>query len=713
MKKVISINFQGRVLPIEESAYEQLKEYIDSLRTYFATEEGKDEIINDIEGRLAELFFDRLKNGNNCITEATVHEVISSIGRPSDLEAAELNPGRAERPSSSGASTSGTERRRGRLFRNADDKILGGVASGLASYLQIDPVIMRILFVVIGGPLFWVYLLLWIIVPSQSLTTHITKRFYRSGDEKVIAGVCGGLAAYFNIEVWIPRLVFALPFVLRLISGSFDFWADENVWFGPRLIFGSIGSTFFLSYLILWIAVPKATSATQKLEMKGERVDLNTIRDTIQEDLGNVRQKAKAFGSELKEVTQDLGERAQHFGKKEATPVIKTLFGGLWQVIKFFIKAFLVLLGGVLAFSLFVLLFAMLIGGTVIFPYLNFFIEGIWQYLGVIGVGLVIVIPFLAFLTWMIRRLIGARSQRHYLGYVFGSLFLIGVILVGLLISSVAMDFREQSGREISIPLKQPSKGKLYVEGETIYHESDPQWLFKWDVEDPIPFSRVDLDTLLLRSVTLRTTKSRDDSFHLSQLKVSLGRTKAEAKESAEKIQYTLVAADSLLILPEGFLLSAPQQFRYQQVRLLLEVPVGMKIQFRGAVRKKAWFSIRVADNGIIGQGEESGEAYWDSDVEYIMTPDQGLIRVDQLDPGALKNGKLQQWRPQSSRNESPSITQRRHLPSFQSQRPSHTDQTIPETRPRPAGDPSPDSESTLISPVQEAVYVFGRFFMQ
>ena len=90
MKKVISINFQGRVLPIEETAYEQLKEYIDSLRTYFAAEEGKDEIINDIEGRLAELFSDRLKNGQNCITEATVSEVISSIGRPSDLEAAEI-----------------------------------------------------------------------------------------------------------------------------------------------------------------------------------------------------------------------------------------------------------------------------------------------------------------------------------------------------------------------------------------------------------------------------------------------------------------------------------------------------------------------------------------------------------------------------------------------------------------------------------------------
>ena len=69
MKKVININFQGIVIPIEESAYELLKQYIESLRIYFAKEEGRDEIINDIEGRIAELFSEKLKNGVTCITD--------------------------------------------------------------------------------------------------------------------------------------------------------------------------------------------------------------------------------------------------------------------------------------------------------------------------------------------------------------------------------------------------------------------------------------------------------------------------------------------------------------------------------------------------------------------------------------------------------------------------------------------------------------------
>ena len=63
MKKIININFHSRVIPIEESAYEILQQYISSLRRYFANEEGRDEIINDIESRIAELFFERLKKG--------------------------------------------------------------------------------------------------------------------------------------------------------------------------------------------------------------------------------------------------------------------------------------------------------------------------------------------------------------------------------------------------------------------------------------------------------------------------------------------------------------------------------------------------------------------------------------------------------------------------------------------------------------------------
>jgi hypothetical protein len=86
MKKIININFHSRVIPIEETAYDILRKYVESLKKHFAGEEGGDEIVNDIENRFAELFSDRLKKGATCITDADVEEIITSMGRPEDFD---------------------------------------------------------------------------------------------------------------------------------------------------------------------------------------------------------------------------------------------------------------------------------------------------------------------------------------------------------------------------------------------------------------------------------------------------------------------------------------------------------------------------------------------------------------------------------------------------------------------------------------------------
>ena len=139
------------------------------------------------------------------------------------------------------------------------------MCSGLANYLGIDPVIMRIVFVVFFGVLFWVYILLWIVVPSKSIESNITKRLYRSSEQRMIGGVAGGIATYFNIDVWIPRLIFALPLVIGFISGGFNSWMwDWDFGFAPRVITGSFGGTLFITYIILWIAVPVAHTAVGK-----------------------------------------------------------------------------------------------------------------------------------------------------------------------------------------------------------------------------------------------------------------------------------------------------------------------------------------------------------------------------------------------------------------------------------------------------------------
>ncbi len=90
MKKIININFHGRVIPIEETAYDILKQYVESLRKHFANEEGRDEIINDIENRFAELFSERLQKGSTCITDDDVNAIIQSMGRPEDFDSEDM-----------------------------------------------------------------------------------------------------------------------------------------------------------------------------------------------------------------------------------------------------------------------------------------------------------------------------------------------------------------------------------------------------------------------------------------------------------------------------------------------------------------------------------------------------------------------------------------------------------------------------------------------
>ena len=213
MKKVININFQGRILPIEELAYENLKNYIETLRTYFEKEEGKDEIINDIECRVAELCEDRLKKGAVCITEDDINLIIESIGRPADFEAQDGFEAQSSGDYSSNnyndSNDQWTSVRPKRLYRDEHNKVLGGVCSGIANYFGIEPLLVRILWIFLIGVNILGYLILWIAVPSSSVKEvgGVKKRLFRDIENKVIGGVCAGLSKYFGVQVWIIRVL--------------------------------------------------------------------------------------------------------------------------------------------------------------------------------------------------------------------------------------------------------------------------------------------------------------------------------------------------------------------------------------------------------------------------------------------------------------------------------------------------------------------------
>ena len=179
MKKNITINLCGRLFQIDEDAYEMLQHYIESLRQSFGRQEGGDEIVDDIEARIAELFDELRQQGTEAITIDHVKEIITRIGEPEQLTGNEDEQPNGEsdghrydsfRTAADGIREEIRSRTAGKkLFRNPKDKMLAGVLSGFAVYTNTDPVIWRLLMVLFTfcyGIGIVAYLVLAIILPE-------------------------------------------------------------------------------------------------------------------------------------------------------------------------------------------------------------------------------------------------------------------------------------------------------------------------------------------------------------------------------------------------------------------------------------------------------------------------------------------------------------------------------------------------------------------
>lgn len=607
MKKIININLSGRVIPIEDGAYEKLQQYIESLRRYFANEEGRDEIINDIESRIAELMNDKVRKGAESISDPDVEEIITSMGRVEDFEAAEQESAAkgASATATAGASAAEQEsaafttpkREKGRLYRDTSDKILGGVCSGAANYLNIDPSIIRILFAIITfggfGLGVLVYILFWIILPPKDLEGFTGKKLYRNPDDRVIGGVAGGLAAYFGKSAKTIRLIFAAPIILSMLVGilngmRWDYGFDVALNIG----FGSLSGTFILTYIILWMVLPEALSDYQKMEMRGERVDINRIRQNVKEGMGSVKDKMKGWSEEVKSSAENLSGKAREFagtrGKAFASEVGETARRGgrgLGHVIGVLFKVFFLFIAGTIAFALFVSLIALLFGGVAWWPINNFLWTSNWQQaLAWATLILFLVVPLVGFITWLIRRITRAKSKSNYLGWTFGGLWALGWVALVLFIGSMFKDFRHENSVISEIPITQPALGKMIVSVSKpeLEYTGSFGWINDksngWDLSD---------DTLKIAAVKFNVKASADDSFHVQLIRHSFGKTISGAAERASRIRFDMIYRDSIIDIDNGYAIGKDSKFRGQYVEIEILVPIGKKIRFDESVRRK------------------------------------------------------------------------------------------------------------------------------
>ena len=610
MKKTLQINIAGMDFNIEEDAYEKLNAYLVAIKQYFASYEGSQEIVSDIESRIAEKFWTNQKSDNQpVITHEGVNDLIKSMGSVSDFEAieeeedlkntAQSTAGNAQSTVNSQQSTVGNQESDNfkntqpkRLYRDVKRKALGGVLAGLAHYFNIDVVWARIIFLLlflglppinddlgpISGFIFLGYFVCWIVfLPNFNLDEDKKiKKFYRDKDNKVLGGVCSGLAAYFGVDITVIRLLF--------VAGVF--------------LFG----TGFLAYIILWIVAPKAKTLTQKMEMKGEPVTLSNIETNIKESI-NIDKNAPENGLTkillfpfrlVGMVIKALGEVLIHLG-----PVARVLAGVLLML--FSLAMIVCIVAAVAAF------FGVTSGieGTAFFDLSPFKIisQDVHPMTGFFAF-MAMFTPFLALLLAGLTLLSNKRIGNRNFWISLLGLWLAGLMGIGILATKYALNFKKK-GR-----FEQIKNFPYTITGQTLVLDANN------DQDD-------DFDEIKIREDVEVSIEGYDGAdLKIEQRFESSGRTKTEAEANAKNILFNIVQKDSTLSFDQKISLPEKARFRGQDLHITLFVPFNKPFK----ITKAYYHSVyrRDYENKNFDMDGDNMDRY-----TYVMKRDSGMVCGD------------------------------------------------------------------------------------
>lgn len=228
MKKTVNINLAGYPFTIDEDAFQLLKDYLDTIRYAFDTNDDTGEIAADIESRIAELLIENENGGIRIVTADEISRVIERIGKPSDF--IEIN----ETFGKAGAYY--TENQEGTKEKHPDESMNEEIH---IEEERITP-----------PPYNSGY---------TSRNPFVRRKFFRDTRNSILGGVCAGLAYYLNIDVTIVRIITILLFFLS-------------------------GTTVAFAYIILWIIVPEANTPLQRMKMMGQNPTVENIGRTVTEN---------------------------------------------------------------------------------------------------------------------------------------------------------------------------------------------------------------------------------------------------------------------------------------------------------------------------------------------------------------------------------------------------------------------------------------------
>ena len=488
MNKTVSIHIQGFAFILEEQAYEVLRKYLNDLSAILQNEEGKDEILQDIELRIIELLQEKV-NAQQVVQLEVIEEIIKLLGSPEAFSEEETTTSQTSAES------------------------------------------------------------------TEPMAAH--KRFFRDPENPILGGVAGGVAAYFNIDVVFVRFFFVL-FTMAFGSG-------------------------IPIYIILWIVTPRALTASEKLQMRGRAVNVESIKTEFREATERVEGKAKKWSNQLRNGS-GLSQSARRFFDfiSKAVGVI-VIFWGLS-----------VLVGAII--FLFVdpkLIPAQINGEFTSLGELSALFFETGQINDFVYLGATLLAFSIAFSSMLVglRMLLTVKVKwmRTSLA-LFSAMSFAGIVLLFIVGVSITKSFAIDGG--MSAELEPYNGDSLQLDISTDLHLSVfNQHKLQLNVGDFKPSRNPDQGFLLAENgrvynsgIAIEYSTSNDSLYHIRIEKKANGASYLKANQRASHIHFPCRLEGQKLVLSSGFSFPAKDRLRDQEVLVHIEVPNGKVVLHKDKV---------------------------------------------------------------------------------------------------------------------------------
>jgi len=500
MNKTININLGGIFFHIDELAYQKLRLYLDAIRRSLSDDpQGRDEILNDIELRIGELLSERIKDVRQVVNENDIDEITKIMGKPEDyLVDEELFED--ETVSRKNISSK-------KLFRDTDDKFLGGVCSGMAHYVGIDVIWMR---------------LLWLIL------------FFFFG-------------------------------------------------------------TGILVYILLWILVPQAETTAEKLQMKGEPVNISNIERKIREEFQDVASRVKDGVNDVTEKVKSSDFKKNVSGKTRSG--LEEIIETLGKIILTILKVFGKFIGAIIIFIASVTLIALIIGA---FSWGSFEMLGLsddfvsyppFFFDSVLPAWLLIMFAFVAIsIPFVVLFMLGLKilSSNVKSFSTTTKLSLLGIWIIAILgLAFAGINFATQTAfhgvnnqtKELPLVANDTLKIKM-IGNENLSNRSELRRNYDFETV-------YDNEVQKLYSTRINVdVKTTDKSNAFIKIrKESTGKNRLEANNDAEAIEYQFDLTNKDLLLNGYFLTDFKNKFKDQLIDITIYIPINTVVYLDNSTR--------------------------------------------------------------------------------------------------------------------------------